>query len=128
MVATRPSGTINWCPTSPVPFAAKYPFMAASPICMTLAKMGWSSGVMKRGTPPPLIRIHADETFESGLARLSYVSWRKQSTSVIVDSLKPGNIDALKVKSDGRIIDGNTRIRVLEERGYDTNSLPREYY
>ena len=83
---------------------------------------------MKRGTQPPLIRIHADETFESGLARLSYVYWRKLSTLVIVDSLKPGDIDALKVKSDGRIIDGNTRIRVLEERGYDINSLPREHY
>jgi hypothetical protein len=32
----------------------------------------------------------------------------------------------LKVKPDGRIFDGNTRIKVLEERGYPINDLPRE--
>jgi hypothetical protein len=52
--------------------------------------------------------------------------WRKQSTSDIVDSLRPGQPEALKVKPDGRIMNGNTRIKVLEERGYDINSLPRE--
>jgi hypothetical protein len=32
----------------------------------------------------------------------------------------------LKVKPDGRIFDGNTRIKVLEERGSPINDLPRE--
>jgi hypothetical protein len=52
--------------------------------------------------------------------------WRKQSTEDIVNSLQPGQPEALKVKSDGRIMNGNMRIKVLEERGFDVNSLPRE--
>ena len=43
-----------------------------------------------------------------------------------MESLKPGGPEALKVKPDGRILNGNTRIKVLEERGFDINSLPRE--
>jgi hypothetical protein len=43
-----------------------------------------------------------------------------------VKSLRPGEIGALKVKPDGRILDGNTRIKVLEERGFAINNLPRE--
>jgi hypothetical protein len=52
--------------------------------------------------------------------------WRKQSTEDIVNSLQLGQPEALKVKSDGRIMNGNMRIKVLEERGFDVNSLPRE--
>jgi hypothetical protein len=37
-----------------------------------------------------------------------------------------GLAESLRVKPDGRIMNGNTRIKVLEERGYDTDSLPRE--
>lgn len=75
---------------------------------------------------PPLRRIHSDQTLESGASRLALGYWRQQSTIDIVQSLRPGNIEALKVKSDGRIMNGNTRIKVLEERGFDVNSLPRE--
>jgi hypothetical protein len=32
----------------------------------------------------------------------------------------------LKVKADGRIMDGNVRVKALEERSFDVNSLPRE--
>jgi hypothetical protein len=75
-----------------------------------------------------LRRIHSDRTLESGSNRWSLEYWRKQSTDEIVRSLRPGagNAGALKVKPDGRIMDGNTRIKVLEERGFDVNSLPRE--
>jgi hypothetical protein len=52
--------------------------------------------------------------------------WRKQPTADIVNSLQPGRPEALTVTSDGRIMNGNTRIKVLEERGFDVNSLPRE--
>jgi hypothetical protein len=41
-------------------------------------------------------------------------------------SLRPGLPEALKVKADGRILNCNTRIKVLDERGYDVDSLPRE--
>jgi hypothetical protein len=32
------------------------------------------------------------------------------------------------VKPDGTILDGNTRIWVLRQRGYDVDSLPRVTY
>ena len=75
---------------------------------------------------PPLRRIHSDQTLEVGSGRFALEHWRKQPTEDIVKSLQPGGIEALKVKSDGRIMNGNVRIKVLEERGFDVNSLPRE--
>jgi hypothetical protein len=75
---------------------------------------------------PPLQRIHTDATYQSGSAKLALEYWRKQSTDDIVRTLAPGNREALRVKPDGRIMNGNTRIKVLEERGYDINRLPRE--
>jgi hypothetical protein len=75
---------------------------------------------------PPLRRIHSDQTLEVGANRVALEYWRKQPTEDIVNSLQPGQPEALKVKSDGRIMNGNTRIKVLEERGFDVNSLPRE--
>ena len=75
---------------------------------------------------PPLKRIHPEQTIKSGSARFSYDYWRKQSTEAIVESLKPGKPNSLKVKPDGRIFEGNTRILVLEERGFDINSLLRQ--
>jgi hypothetical protein len=52
--------------------------------------------------------------------------WRRQTTEIIVESLQPGNSESLKVKPDGRIMNGNVRIKVLEERSYDVNGIPRE--
>jgi hypothetical protein len=75
---------------------------------------------------PPLRRIHSDETLETGTSHITLEYWRNQPTTAILQSLQPGNIEALKVKPDGRIMNGNTRIKVLEERGVDVNSLPRE--
>jgi hypothetical protein len=75
---------------------------------------------------PPLRRIHSDRTLETGSSRIALEYWRLQPTAAIVQSLQPGLIEALQVKPDGRIMNGNTRIKVLEERGFDINSLPRE--
>lgn len=75
---------------------------------------------------PPLRRIHSDATLQSGSAKYSLDYWRKQPTAEIIESLTPGKTEALRVKPDGRIMNGNTRIKVLEERGYDIDSLPRE--
>jgi len=75
---------------------------------------------------PPLQRIHLDATYHSGVAKLALDHWRQQSTDAIVGSLAPGGREALRVKPDGRIMNGNTRIKVLEERGFDVNGLPRE--
>ena len=38
----------------------------------------------------------------------------------------PGNKEQLRVKPDGRIFQGNTRIKVLEERVHPVNDLPRD--
>ena len=75
---------------------------------------------------PPLRRIHSDETLESGASRFSLSYWRRQETESIVDSLRPGQPEALKVKPDGRVLDGNVRVKVLEERGYDIEGIDRE--
>ena len=75
---------------------------------------------------PPLRRIHADETLETGASRFSLTYWRERKTKEIVESLRPGKREALRVKPDGRIINGNVRIKVLEERGFDINALERE--
>ena len=75
---------------------------------------------------PRLRRIHSDHTLEAGSNRVALEYWRKQPTADIVSSLQPGQPEALTATSDGRIMNGNTRIKVLEERGFDVNSLPRE--
>jgi len=77
---------------------------------------------------PPLQRIHPDSTYESdprAAASLEYQ--RGRSTEDIVRSLAPmeGNAEPLTTWEDGRLANGNTRVRVLIERGYDVNSLPR---
>ena len=80
------------------------------------------------GSRPPLRRIHADETLESGSSLFALEYWRQQSTEEIVESLRPGNLESLKVKPGGHILNGNVRIKVLEERGFNVNNLERELY
>lgn len=82
---------------------------------------------------PPLRRLHSDATLNRGFYRISLEYWRGQPTGSIVESLKPRARDPkyqefLKVKSDGTIMQGNTRVKVLEERGYNVNQLPRTLY
>ena len=79
------------------------------------------------GAKPPLWRIHGDALYEQDLdARRSLEYHRAKTTKEIVESLRPGAGESLKVKPDGRIFQGNTRIKVLEERGYPVNDLPRD--
>jgi len=77
-------------------------------------------------TPPPLRRIHDDATLQSPGNRSSLRFWRGHSTADIIESLRPGNEKCLKVKPDGRVFDGNTRVKVLEERDYPIDELPRQ--
>jgi len=51
---------------------------------------------------------------------------RKKSTQELIESLRPGLQEALRVKPDGRVMNGNHRLTVLMERGVDVNALPRE--
>jgi len=75
---------------------------------------------------PPLQLIHSDAVYASGPGKLSLAYWRTRPTQEIRDSLLPGQSEALRVKPDGRVMNGNTRLKVLIERGEDIDSLPRE--
>ena len=54
--------------------------------------------------------------------------WSSQPTEKIVESLKPGTKEALRVDKNGKVWQGNTRIMILQQRGYNVDSLPREPY
>ena len=75
---------------------------------------------------PPLRRIHEAVYEQSARARASLEYHRSRTTEEIVESLRPDARQPLMVKPDGRIFQGNTRIKVLEERGYPINDLPRK--
>jgi RHS repeat-associated protein len=87
---------------------------------------GTTSVLVHNSAPcnPPLKSLHPD----SSLTKSSLDFWRKQDTKDILKSLSPGAREALRVKPDGTIMNGNTRIKILRERGYDVDSLPREIY
>lgn len=70
----------------------------------------------------PLKPLHR----ESSLIQTKLNQFRKMTTKQLLDSLVPGKPGALKVKSDGTIMDGHHRIVVLRERGINVDSLPRE--
>lgn len=70
----------------------------------------------------PLKNLH------NGTEKTSIDFWRKKSTDEIVDSLKPGKAESLRVKPDGTIMNGNQRIEILRKRGVNVDSLPREIY
>ena len=75
-----------------------------------------------------LSRDQAYSTIRVGIGRFSIEYWRRQPTAVIVASLVSGAREPLRVKADGTVMDGNTRVKVLEERGYDLDTLPYEPY
>jgi ParB-like chromosome segregation protein Spo0J len=71
---------------------------------------------------PPLKPLHPD----SSLSRAKLENYGKASTQQLIDSLKPGQAGALKVRPDGTLVDGHHRIKILRDRGVDVDSLPRE--
>ncbi len=78
---------------------------------------------------PPLKRIHPDSTCESDqTAKSSLRHWRTKPTDHIIESLKPTSADPLLVRPNGDVANGNTRLKVLEERGVNVNTLPRLLY
>jgi len=99
-----------------------------SSLAWELLKPDWTMFIPygKLATLLPLLkRIHSIETITKGSNRFDYESIKRMTTRDIVDSLRPGAKNPLRVAPDGRIMDGNTRALILEERGYDINSLPR---
>ncbi len=80
---------------------------------------------------PALKLLHPDATYETDpRATKSLDYWQRQSTESIIESLRPQdqNPNSLKVKPDGTVIDGNTRLKVLQGRGVKIDGLPREPY
>jgi hypothetical protein len=70
----------------------------------------------------PLRFLH----LEDSLSQPKLAAFRKVSTEELILSLRPSGPGALKVKTDGTIMDGHHRVYVLRERGVDVDALPRE--
>ena len=78
------------------------------------------------GADPPLRRIHPDSTYETdSQAERSLEFWQKQTTDDIVKSFRENPEEPLRVTPDGRVMNGNTRLKVLQDRGYPVDGLPR---
>lgn len=71
---------------------------------------------------PPLKPLHSDNS----LITSKLDQYGKLSDLELIDSLKPGQPGALKVRPDGTIVDGHHRIKILRYRGVDVDSLARE--
>lgn len=71
---------------------------------------------------PPLKTLHS----KTSLVASKLETFRRIDTDALLDSLRPGEPGALKVKPDGTVMDGHHRIAVLRERKVDVNALPRE--
>lgn len=85
---------------------------------------------VQSGGQPPLRRIHETVYEQDPNARKSLEYHWTKPTDEIVKSLRPvpGGSEHLIVKPDGRIVQGNTRIKMLQERGYAVDDLPREIF
>lgn len=73
---------------------------------------------------PSLKFLHS----EKSLIELKLEYFRKFSTEDLIESLKPEKEGALKTKSDGTIMDGHHRIKILQEKGINVDELPREIW
>lgn len=71
---------------------------------------------------PPLKPLHTDESLIVGKLE----KFRRLQTETIIASLAPKQDGALKARADGTILDGHHRIKILRERGFDVDVLPRE--
>ncbi len=71
---------------------------------------------------PPLKPLHSAGTLNR--AKLEVLG--KLETEVLLKTLKPGEMNSLKVRPDGTMLDGHHRIEILRTRGINVDSLPRE--
>ena len=71
---------------------------------------------------PPLKFLHSDES----LSKIKLSQMEHMTTEDITRTLIPGQTDCLKTRPDGTLLDGHHRIRILQARGVDIDSLPRE--
>jgi len=73
-------------------------------------------------TYPPLRFLHP----LTSLDQSKLATFRRLTTSRLVDSLRPATPHALKARPDGTPLEGHHRLAVLRERGLDIETLPRE--
>lgn len=71
---------------------------------------------------PPLRPLHPDESLSPAKLR----KYDRLSTNDLIDSLRPGQPEALRVRPDGTIMNGHHRVRVLRSRGVNVDQLARE--
>ena len=71
---------------------------------------------------PPLKSLHSYISLSQ--AKLGQLD--KLTNQEIMDSLKPGQPGLLKIRPDGMIIEGHHRIKILRDRGFNVDALPRE--
>jgi hypothetical protein len=71
---------------------------------------------------PPLRPLHPD----SSLSPATLQGLGRKSTPELIDSLRPGQPEALRVRPDGALLNGPHRIKILRDRGVDVDALPRE--
>jgi hypothetical protein len=72
--------------------------------------------------PPPLKPLHPD----SSLSPAKLTKYDRLTTPELIDSLRPGLSESLKVRPDGTVLNGHHRIHILRNRGVDVDQLPRE--
>jgi hypothetical protein len=70
----------------------------------------------------PLKPLHSDEALSP--AKLD--KFRKLSDEELIESLQPGQDGSLKARPDGTVLEGNHRLKILRERRFDVDALPRE--
>ena len=71
---------------------------------------------------PPLRFLHS----EAVLSPVKLAQFRAMATTLLIESLRPGQIGALMTRADGTVLEGHHRLAVLRERGIDVDALPRE--
>jgi len=71
---------------------------------------------------PPLKPLHSS----ASLSPVKLAELGRLSTEAIKETLLPGGTHSLKARTDGTVLDGHHRIRILRDRGIDVDSLPRE--
>ena len=71
---------------------------------------------------PPLKLLHSDDALSP--AKLD--KFRKLSNEELIQSLQPGQVGSLKARPDGTVLEGNHRLKILRERGFSVDALPRD--
>ena len=71
---------------------------------------------------PPLRFLHS----EAILSNVKLEGFRRMASSELIESLRPGQLGALRTRADGTVLEGHHRLAVLRERGIDIGILPRE--